>query len=881
MMCLGVQAWVRPVELTAEMCRRPLGLEESAPRLSWKLHTDRSGVAQKSCRVLVASSPEALADGRGDVWDSGEVASDRSVYVPYGGPALRPMTRYWWKVRVTTADGESAWSEPEYWQTGLTGGEPQWQADWIGGEMPADDVHSAVPARYFGKEFKADSVPVRHAVLYIAGLGLYEPWLNGRRASDKVMLQAPTQYDRLVRYDAHDVTGLIRPGRANAIGVVLGNGRYCPERMNTMRWFGFPRMIARLEIEYADGRRQTVTSDTTWRVTTDGPIRANSEFDGEIYDSRLEMDGWACPGFDRSGWMRARAAGHPGGTLRYQSNPSLAVKETVLSRSVTETSPGVYVIDMGENMVGRLHIKIRGGQQPGDSIKVRFSETLNPDGSLYTTNLRTARPCDVYVCKGRGEESWHPTFTYHGFRYAEITGLDYPPSSNEFLGHVIYDDMPATGTFTCSDSTVNRVYANAVRGIRSNYRGFPTDCPQRDERLPWLGDRTTGAYGEAFPFGNHGLYAKWLDDIESCQNAGGGIPDICPNYWDVYSDNMTWPAAYFTVADMLERQYGDTRPVVKHYDSMKAWLERMKRRYMSGWIVERDEYGDWCLPPESLELIHSSDPSRITPAPILATTHMHLVLKLMERFAAIAGRDADSRMYAAEADSVREAFNRRFYDPARGCYGNNTVTANLLPLRLGMVPESERQRVIAAIADKVVNGYDSHICVGVMGVQHIMRGLTENGLADLAMTLASNRSYPSWGYMADRGATTIWELWNGDTAAPDMNSGNHVMLLGDLLIWEYGMLSGINPHPDGGSGFRKIMLRPVIPAGLDSAAATYESVYGTIASSWRLDGDTLDWNFTIPANTTAEVCVPLSDGGYASRTYASGTYNIKSPYRRK
>lgn len=874
-------AWMRPESLTVEMCRRPLGLEEQAPRLSWKILTDRQAVAQKSYRILVASSPEVLASDRGDVWDSGTVVSGRSVHVPYAGPRLEPMTRYWWKVFVDTSGAGSAWSEPEYWQTGITGGEPQWQADWIGGKMPGDDVHKAVPARYFRKEFQADKGDIRHAVLYIAGLGLYEPWLNGRRASDNVLLQAPTQYDRLVRYDAHDVTSLLRAGRTNALGVVLGNGRYCPERMNTMRWFGYPRMIARLEIEYADGHRQTVTSDSTWRVTTDGPIRANSEFDGEIYDSRREMDGWACPGFDSSGWTASPAAGHPGGELRYQMNPQLAVKETVLSRSVTERSPGVYIIDMGENMVGRLRIKIRGGQQAGDSIKVRFAETLAPDGSLYVTNLRTAHPCDVYVCKGIGEECWYPTFTYHGFRYAEISGLDYAPSANEFLGHVIYDDMPMTGSFSCSDPTVNRVYANAVRGIRSNYRGMPTDCPQRDERLPWLGDRTTGAYGEAFPFGNHGLYAKWLDDMESCQNAGGGIPDICPNYWDVYSDNITWPAAYFTVADMLERHYGDTRPVERHYDSMKAWVERMKRRYMSDWIVERDEYGDWCLPPESLELIHSSDPTRITPAPVLATSHMHMVLKLMARFATIAGREADSRMYAAEADSVREAFNRRFYDPARGCYANNTVTANLVPLRLGIVPESERPRVVGNIARTITDGYDSHICVGVIGVQHIMRGLTENGLGDLAMTLASNRSYPSWGYMADRGATTIWELWNGDTAAPDMNSGNHVMLIGDLLIWEYSMLAGINPHPDGGQGFGRILLRPVIPAGLDRASASYESVHGTVASAWSLDGDNLDWSFTIPANTTAEVCLPAPDGTYSHREYPSGTYNLKYPYRRK
>lgn len=869
------QGRVCPVDLTVEMATTPLGIEETAPRFSWKLDADRGDVRQQRYRILVATSPQLLSQDNGDVWDSGTVKSDRSLYVPFAGSALKPMTRYWWKVYTDAGNGDAEWSEPSYWQTGIPG-EAAWGAEWIGGRMPGDDTGKAVPARYLRKEFVTDDAPIRHAVLYIAGLGSYQPWINGHNPTDNELLQAPTLYNKLVLYNAHDITAQLRRGAPNTLGVVLGNGRYCPERMTSMRWFNYPRMLARLEIEYADGHRQSVVSDSTWNITVNGPIRANSEFAGEIYDSRMEMDGWNCNGYDTSGWSRASLTGNPGGILKYQLNPGMKVKEGVFARSVTELRKGVFIIDMGENLVGSLYIKIRGQQQPGDSICVRFAETLNPDGSLYTTNLRTAHPRDVYVCSAKGEENWSPVFTYRGFRYAEISGMSYTPSPNEFIGRVIYDDMSATGTFECSDSTMNRVYDNALRGIRGNYRGMPTDCPQRDERLPWLGDRTTGMYGEAFPFGNYGLYRKWMDDIESCQREGGGIPDICPNYWDVYSDNMTWPLAYLTGCDMLEQQYGDSQPIVSHYDSMKAWLERMKRRYMTDWIIERDEYGDWCLPPESLELIHSSDPARITPKPVIATAHLHYALGLMSSFAEIAGHQDDAALYAAEADSVCKAFNRRFYNSREGYYGNNTVTGNLIALRFGMVPDNERNRVVDNIVKKITNEYDSHVCVGVIGIQHLMRGLTENGHADLAYTIASNRTYPSWGYMADQGATTIWELWNGNTAAPDMNSGNHVMLLGDLLIWEYRMLAGINPAE---SGFRKIRLQPVIPDGLSSVAATYDCVYGKIASSWQLSGDTLDWTFTIPANTQAEVCVPDPDGSYTTRTYGSGTYKISSPYK--
>lgn len=869
----AANAYVRPEVLTVEMMETPLGLEEKMPRFSWKLSTDEKDVMQKSYRILVSSSAEKLAADNGDVWDSGTVKSRQSLLVPFEGSELQPMTRYWWKVQTVSESGSTEWSIPSYWQTGIYEGESEWGAEWIGGEMYGDDRTKAIPARYLRKEFVTDASQIRHAVLYIAGLGMYEPWLNGHRVSENVMLQAPTRYDKLVLYNAHDVTSDIRSGKPNTLGVVLGNGRFCPERMPSARWFGFPRLFARLEIEYADGHRQTVVSDSTWSVTNQGPIRANSEYDGEIYDRRMAMDGWNCNGFDESHWTKANLTGGPGGRLKYQLNPGIAVKEGVLAKSVTEIHPGTYVIDMGENMVGTLNIKIRGMQQRGDSIKVRFAETLNPDGSLYITNLRTAKPCDIYICGATGEEIWHPTFTYHGFRYAEITGLSYPPSPNEFIGWVIYDDMPQTGTFSCSDSVMNMVYDNAIRGIRSNYRGFPTDCPQRDERLPWLGDRTTGMYGEAFPFGNYGLYRKWLDDIESCQRKGGGIPDICPDYWDVYSDNMTWPLAYLTTADMLESQYGDNRPIKDHYASMKAWIERMKNRYMKDWVIERDEYGDWCLPPESLELIHSSDSARITPKPILATSHLFYALNLMQRFAEIAGHSEDKEQYAVEADSVRCAFNRRFFNQKGGFYGNNTVTGNLIALRFGMTPVEERERVVGHIADKIKKEYDSHVCVGVIGIQHLMRGLTENGHGDLAYTIASNRTYPSWGYMAEQGATTIWELWNGNTAAPDMNSGNHVMLLGDLLIWEYRMLAGINPME---KGFGKIRLCPVIPDGMSHASATYESVYGRIASSWRIAGGKLEWTFTIPPNTKAEVCLPASSGSYVTKQYGSGTYKLTS-----
>lgn len=869
-----VNAELKITAPTLEMTGKPLCVEIKKPRFSWKLESAQKGVVQTSYHIRVAENPESLSNknGTGIMWDSGAVDSDQSIYIPYAGKKLEPMTRYWWSVSVTDNHGETAASEPCVFQTGIPGGESRWDAEWIGGEISGDKPMEAVPARYLRKQFALTGTDVDYATLYIVGLGLYEAYLNGHKVTDDVLLQMPTMYNKLVRYNAHDVTDLLKKGQ-NTIGVTLSNGRFAPERMMTMKWFGFPRMLSRLEIVYKDGTRQSVVSDDTWKLTVNGPVRAASEFDGEIYDATREMDGWSSNGFNDSDWIKAPLTGTPGGRLEPQMNPSLKIMDIISPADLFETRPGVYVIDMGQNMAGWLRCKFRGDPR-NSKVQIRYSETLEPDSSLFVANLRSAKPCDTYIFKGLGEEIWEPRFTCHGFRYAEITGLPYMPSKNEFFGMVIHDDMAPSGTFTTSDSIINQIYRNACWGIRSNYHGIPTDCPQRDERLGWLGDRTTGAYGEAFPFGNHLLYAKWLDDIESTQMATGGLPDIAPNYWDVISDNMTWPAAFLTVADMIYLQYGDSDPIIRHYPAMKKWFDHMKENWMVDYIIERDEYGDWCMPPENAWLIHSQDSTRITDPAILATSHLYYLSGLMAKFARLAGHDDDACDFETDAEKIKDAFNKRFFDPGTARYGNNTVTSNLLPLRFGMVPEEYRAQVFRNIIDKTLNDFNGHVSVGVIGIQHLMRGLTENGRIDLAMKLATNTDYPSWGYMAENGATTIWELWNGNTADIAMNSGNHVMLIGDLLIWEYSCLAGIQ-NADGSHGFRHIALKPVVPEKLEYVSGTYDSVYGLIKSSWRnLDG-IFTWDFSIPANTSAQVDIPLGDGHYETQHFGSGNHTVK------
>ena len=368
-----------------------------------------------------------------------------------------------------------------------------------------------------------------------------------------------------------------------------------------------------------------------------------------------------------------------------------------------------------------------------------------------------------------------------------------------------------------------------------------------------------GAYGESFLFDNSRLYAKWMNDISDAQREQGNIPDVAPNFWYYYKDNMTWPGAYLTISNMLYQQYGDKASIVRHYASMKKWMNYMRKKYLTaGFIMTKDSYGDWCVPPESPELIHAKDSARITDPQLIATAYYYYFLNMMQKFARLANRENDIGKYASEAVNVKQAFNKKFYNGTTTQYGNNTVTANLLPLAFDIVPNPDREKVFKNIADKITIEDEGHISTGVIGTQWLMRWLTKYNRADIAYKLASNDTYPSWGYMVKNGATTIWELWNGNTANASMNSQNHVMLLGDLLIWMYENLSGI--HSDTTDvGFKKIIMKPSFDVDLSYVTASYQSPYGTISSSWKKENGQLNWNISIPGNTTAVVYIPAKD----------------------
>lgn len=854
--CFPAKAGIVLKELRVEMSENPSGVAVEQPRFMWQVSSSVPNLIQQSYRIEVADSPENLKKRKDLIWSSGEIKSDNSLFIPYEGSKLQSRKNYYWRVKVKTNQGESSWSKVNSFSTALPDA-AEWKAIWIGenqlsnpGEIQ-DGGATRLAARYLRKEFQADN-KVKRATLYISGLGSADGYLNGKRIGDDIFAPLPSLYTSTIYYNTYDVTDLIKKGN-NTLGVTLGNGRFFSMRNPGVLGFGLPRLLSQLEIEYANGQFETVTSDASWKVTSKGPIIANNEFDGEEYDARKEIPGWNSNGYNDQAWKNADVMEAPGGKLLAQPSPNLKVMEELNPVSIKQLPNGNYIVDMGQNMVGWLKINAKGkANQP---VTLRFAEMLKDDSTLYTANLRTAKATNVYIPSKDGSFTWEPAFVYHGFRFVEISGLEQQPKPEALTGKVVYDKMETSGQFETSNPVINQLYKNAYWGIRGNYRGMPTDCPQRDEKLGWLGDRATGALGESFIFENNLLYNKWLQDIEDSQLESGSISDVSPRYWAIYADDVTWPSAYFYVADMLHTQFGDPKSIHKHYASMRRWIKHIENVSLKDYIITKDQYGDWCMPPESQELIHSQDPARKTNGSVLGTTVYYDLLRLMNKFAVLTGNTNDCNEYKQLSANIKEAYNKRFFNYETAQYDNNTVTGNLLSLRLGLVPQGYENKVFKNILDKTENDFGGHISTGVLGIQHLMRGLTEYGAEDLSYRLTTNETYPSWGYMIKKGATTIWELWNGDTADPAMNSANHVMLLGDLIIWYYENLAGIKCDPES-AGFKKIWMQPSFPTGLTHVKAAYQSVSGEIKSEWNYENDHFSWYVSVPGNTSATIVIP-------------------------
>ena len=776
-----------------------------------------------------------------------------------GEPLLVPSSADW----KAAANETTGWEQPGFDGSGWViakdlgkNGTPPFA------KVPGDEFRR-LPARMLRREFSVDR-KITRATAYMCGLGLSGLYINGRRIGDRVLSPGLTDYSKRCLYVTYDVTGSLTGG-PNAVGVVLGNGRFFAPRRTAPTssvTYGYPKLLIQIEIEYDDGSTKTIVSDGSWKLTCDGPVRENNEYDGEVYDARKQMKDWSRPGFDDSTWQAAAIVDAPEGVLSSEIAEPIRAMDTLRPTAITSPGPGVHIFDMGQNMVGLCRLRVNGPR--GTRVQMKHAEKLTPTGTLYLDNIRSAKVTDTYILKGDGVEVYEPRFTYHGFRYVEVTGFPGAPDLSALEGVVIHDALERTGEFSCSSPLVNRIYRNIVWGVRGNYRSIPTDCPQRDERQGWFGDRAQVSKGEMYIFGNAALYTKWIRDMEDSQLADGGMPDLAPAFWPFYTNSITFPTAALVIPGHLYSIYGDLRILSSHYGMMKKWIDKASAT-LTDHTMPRDTYGDWCVPPESLDMIWSADPNRVTNPELVSTAYFYYDLRLIARYAALLGKSDDATKYTDLADQVRDAFNAKFFDPATGVYGNGTQTSSVLPLAYGLVPEDHREQVLDHLVGNILVKSDRHIGTGMIGCQWLMRVLSDNGRPDVACKLATQTTYPSWGYMVKQGATTVWELWNGDHGDPLMNSGNHVMQIGDLLTWLHEYVAGIAPD-ETRPGFKHIIMRPRVVGNLTSAKAWHRSIYGRIASDWKLKNGVFEWKIEVPANTTATVYIPTSDAQSVTET---------------
>ncbi len=842
-------------DLKCEYKTNPLGIDVARPRLAWKIGASRRGTVQSAYHIRAAARAEDLPGGQNLLWDSGRVQSEQSVHVVYGGPALASRQRVWWQVRVwDNHGGTSEWSEPAWWEMGLlkTG---DWQADWIEPNLK-EDPKASNPCPMLRKEFRLNGA-IKAARAYVTCRGLYRMELNGHMVDDELFTPGWTAYLRRLQYQTYDVTELLRSG-VNCAGVILGDGWYrgrlvWEDRRNL--YGQKAALLAQIEVEYQDGRREIVSTDGTWKAST-GPILKSDIYDGELYDARREIDGWSKPGLDDTGWAGVTVAGHDKKLLVAPAGVPVRAMEEIKPVKVIETPKGETVVDMGQNMVGWVRIKVQG--PAGTRIKLRHTEMLDAQGNFYTENLRTAKQTVEYILRGKGEEVYEPHFTFQGFRYVAVEGWPGRLSLDDLTGVVIYSDIGSAGTFECSNPLINQLQHNIQWGQKGNFLDVPTDCPQRDERLGWTGDAQVFARTACFNANVAAFYTKWLADVAADQQPSGAVPYVIPNVLSLgakegASASAGWADAAVVVPWTVYLCYGDTRILEQQYSSMKAWVDYMAGRAGDSCFWNTDfTFGDWL----AFSTTRSDYPGATTDKDLVCQAYFARSTDLLQRTAQVLGKKDDAEKYGRLLEKIKKVFRDEFVT-ANARLASNTQTAYSLALAFGLLPEAMRERAAQRLADDVARF--KHITTGFLGASLVCPVLGDYGHFDQAFMLLNRKDYPSWLYPVTKGATTIWERWDGlkpDGTFQDkgMNSFNHYAY-GAIGEWLYRVVAGIDID-ERNPGYKHILIQPHPGGGLTHAKARHDSLYGPIEAGWRLAANKMTLNVEIPPNTTATIRLP-------------------------
>ena len=924
-----------PDRLRTEYLVNPLGIDVAQPRMDWILSGSVEAprnLSQASYQILVASTPEILAQDKGDLWDSGVVKSDETSQIAYGGPALTSRQICYWKVRVTDSLGKtSAWSKPASWEMGLLKPE-DWQAKWIEAKSimadpakgtisikhatyEATDGHGSkdvtdliskllqnnsltvqvtnsnmggdaalnhtkqlrVDYTFDGKDREAitnenatlrlpessGSLPylrkdftitksIAKARIYVTALGLYELRLNGERVGDHILAPDWTDYFIRSRYQVYDVTSMLKSG-ANTWGALVGNGWYCGHIGNGgfESWGKVPALFAQLEVTYGDGTTDRIVTDASWKVRG-GPILSSDFMLGENYDAQDEIPGWDKPGLDVSSWAADTERTEAARPLDGQVDQAVRQTGEMHPKTMKETTPGHWTYDFGQNMVGVLRLKVKA--PAGTRIQLRHAEMLNPDGTIYTTNLRGAPSIDTYICKGGEEETWQPRFTFHGFRYAEVSGLPGVPTLDTVTGIVLGTDIPRHSSFSTSNPDVNQLQSNIQWGMRGNYLSVPTDCPQRDERMGWMGDaeafiRTATYNGDVAAF-----FTKWLVDVDDAQKPDGAYTDVSPSPHGAGGGNggvPAWGDAGVICPWTIYLVYGDKRILEQHLPNMKRWVDWCQL-HSTNLIRDKDrgpDYGDWLWQNED------------TNKELIGTAFFAYSTSLLAKSYAAVGDTANADKYQQLFEQIKTAFDQRYVEPD-GHIKNATQTSYVLALRFDLLPDDLRPKAAQYLVENI-KAHHNHLTTGFVGVTSLLPALMSENQVDAAYTLLEQDTFPSWLFSVKHGATTIWERWDGWTPEkgfqdPGMNSFNHYAL-GSCGQWMFDTVAGIGVDTTQ-PAFHHIIIRPRPGGDLTHAEGIFDSIHGKIETNWKLENGKFSLHVVVPINTTATIDLPVAKG---------------------
>jgi alpha-L-rhamnosidase len=892
--------------LKCEYVQNPLGIDNPNPQLSWTLVSSEHNQKQAAYELIVSDNIIDINKQKGNMWSTGKISSSQNLHINYEGAPLKPYTRYYWRVKVENQDGEfSPWSEPAWFETALLGA-TEWKAKWIsdGKKLPVktEDFYKKDPMPLFRKKFKTDK-EITSARLYISGLGYYEAYLNGEKISDHVLSPGWTNYRKQILYSVYDVTNHIIKGD-NIISAIVGNGWY--NLLPLQMWGGIsfreylesgrPCLLAQLRITYSDGTEDMVVTDNTWQYLP-GPVIKNSIFLGEHYDARLEIKGWLTPNAIFKDALKVKEVEGPGGQLISQMQPPIKVTKVIKPVGVKEVKPGIFVFDMGQNFAGVARIKVQG--PGGTHIVLRYGEDIYEDGNI---NVMTAAAGqikrgqggpgapeiawqeDSYILKGEGREVWSPRFTFHGFRYVEVTGWQGTPTLNDIDGLCLSADIENVGSFTSSNPMFNKLYRNIDWTFRSNMFSVQSDCPGR-EKLGYGGDMFCTTESFCLNYNMVNFYDKVIQDYINDQRPLGGITFTAPFVGlsakgpGDDSGSLGFQIGFPYLLKQLYIFYGNKNIIEENYEPFVRQVDFLIQT--SNNLLYKDGWSDH----ESLDE---------KPVSFTETVFFYHHIKLAEEFAETLGKTEDAEKYHVLSSEIKSTINHTFLNFDTGQYANGTQTAQVFALWYDLTPDSIKTKVLdkLLLAIKERNG---HLSTGIFGTKMLLDVLRENNLNDIAYQIVNKKDFPGWGYMLEKGATTLWETW---AYSDNVYSQNHPMF-GSVNEWFYRSLLGINA---ASPGFKKIIIMPQPPQGLSYAKGSYNSVYGPIKSEWEIKNQKFNLNVEIPVNTTAEIWLPAKDipniteggnpvgqisniqflreeKGYAVYATGSGSYAFRSNYK--